>query len=150
MNLNQVILCGRLGRDPEMRYTSGGTAVCNFSLAISSWIKKKDEEGYNEDVVWIDVTVWGKQAEKAAAQAAKGTEVLLSGRISTRSWDDKDDPSKKHFRTFVTALNVQFGYGRIAADSQDEKTDTSKAPPANTTAESQAASAEDDSDDLPF
>jgi single-strand DNA-binding protein len=150
MNLNQVTLCGRLGRDPEMRYTAGGAAVCNFSMAISSWIKKKDEEGYDENVVWIDVTCWGKIAERAAAQAKKGTEVLVVGRLDTRSWEDKDDPSKKHFRTFVTALNVQFGHGRISADSQDEKTDTPSTPPANTTADSQAASAADDGGDLPF
>lgn len=160
MNLNQVVICGRLGKEPEMRYTSGGTAVSNFSIAISSWIKKKDESGgYDEQVVWIDITAWGKNAERTAAQATTGTEVLIVGRLDTRSWEDKNDATIKHFRTFVTALNIQFGHGRVAADQQetppetpsDKASDTlSQAPSDNTTAKSQAASAEDDSDDLPF
>lgn len=156
MNLNQVVICGRLGKAPEMRYTSGGTAVSNFSIAISSWIKKKEGEGegYNEQVVWIDVTAWGKSAERVAAQATIGTEVLIVGRLDTRSWEDKNDASIKHFRTFVTALNVQFGHGRVAADSQDEKTDTPAAKDIpsqeDSTAASQQKSATEEDDDLPF
>lgn len=161
MDQNHVHLCGRLGRDPEMRYTPSGTAVCNFSIAISSWSKKKDEEGFDKQVVWIDITAWGKNAERAGEQARKGTEALIYGRLDTRSWDDKDDPSKKHFRTFVTAINVQFGHGRIAADQQEASPETlqsetspaqqeDKTPPANTTGASQAASASEEEDDLPF
>ena len=159
MNQNQVNLCGRLGKEPEMRYTSAGNAVANFSIAISSWIKKKEGEGegYNEQVVWIDITAWGKNAERVAAQATVGTEVLIAGRLDTRSWEDKVDATKKHFRTFVTALNVQFGHGRVAADAQGEGTQEApaapadaKAPPANTTAETQASTAAEEDDDLPF
>ncbi len=158
MNQNQVNLCGRLGKEPEMRYTSGGIAVSNFSIAISSWTKKKEEEGWDEQVVWIDITAWGKNAEKVAAQAKTGTEVLIVGRLDTRSWEDAKDATIKHFRTFVTALNVQFGHGRVSADQQEAPPETpaqeappsQEAPPANTTTDSQAATTVDEEDDLPF
>lgn len=151
MNQNQVNLCGRLGKDPEMRYTPGGTAVCNFSLAISSYKKKKEAEGWDESVTWVDITCWGTNAERAAAQAKKGTEALIAGRIDTRSWDDKDDPSRKHFRTFVTAINVQFGHNRIGPDEAPVQQEAPpETPPTNTTAASQAATTKDEEDDLPF
>ncbi len=149
MNANQVVLCGRLGKAPEMRYTTGGNAVANFSLAVSSWTKKKEEEGegFNEQVVWIDVTAWGKNAEKVAAQAKTGTEVLVVGRLDTRSWEDKNDATKKHYRTFVTALNVQFGHGRVAAEDQAE---TPPAPPAVDAPPPAPPETAEEEDDLPF
>jgi single-strand DNA-binding protein len=154
MNLNQVVICGRLGKVPEMRYTSNGNAVANFSLAISSWVKKKEGEGegFNEQVVWIDVTAWGKNAERTAAQATVGTEVLIVGRLDTRSWEDKNDPTKKHYRTFVTALNIQFGHGRVAADAQAEGGQEAPAAPAGTTAATPppAPPTQEEEDDLPF
>lgn len=154
MNLNQVVICGRLGKDPEMRYTASGTAVSNFSLAVSSWVKQDDPDNpYKENVTWIDVTCWGKNAERAAKQAQKGTEALVIGRIDTRSWEDAKDATIKHFRTFVTAINLQLGHGRVPAEDAGTGEQSQEAP-AGTTADAPpaappATSAEEE-DDLPF
>ncbi len=151
MNLNQVILCGRLGKDPEMRYTPGGAAVTNFSIAVSSYAKKKDDDGFDEQTVWIDVTCWTKVAERVAQYAKAGTEVIVSGRIDTKSWE-KD--GQKHYRTFVTAMNVQMGQGRISPDEsvkpEAPPANSSDAPSAGSADASPAPSADSVEDDLPF
>ena len=146
MNLNQVILCGRLGKDPEMRYTPNGAAVSNFSIAVTSYIKKKEGEGYDDQTTWIDITSWGKA----------GTVVIIWGRIDTRSWDDKETGAKQ-YRTFVTAMNVQIGQGRKAADgegSQEAPPEKPKAPDGDTTetppSKTQASTTGEEDDDLPF
>jgi len=156
MNLNQVILCGRLGKDPEMRYTPNGAAVSNFSIAVTSYIKKKEGEGYDDQTTWIDITSWGKTAERVAEYAKAGTEVIISGRIDTRSWDDKETGAKQ-YRTFVTAMNVQIGQGRKAADgegSQEAPPEKPKAPDGDTTetppSKTQASTTGEEDDDLPF
>lgn len=105
MSVNKVILLGRLGQDPELKYTPGGTAVCNFSLATTeSWTDKGGAK--QEKTEWHRVVVWGKLAELCNQYLAKGRQAFIEGRLQTRSWDDKD--GTKRYTTEIMASTVQF------------------------------------------
>ncbi len=88
-SLNKVHLIGRLGKDPEIRYTQSGTPVANFSLATSERIKNKDGN-YEEKTEWHQIVLWGRTAEVAGEYLGKGSLVYIEGRIQTRKWSDKD------------------------------------------------------------
>lgn len=88
-SLNKVMIIGNLGKDPDLRYTSGGTAVCNFSLATTEKFKAKSGD-WEEKTEWHNVTLWGKLAEIAGEYLSKGKTVYIEGRIQTRKWQDKD------------------------------------------------------------
>jgi single-strand DNA-binding protein len=103
--INKVILIGNLGRDPEIRYTTGGTAVANFTLATSESFTTR--EGKREDrTEWHRIVVWGKTAELCTQYLAKGRQVYLEGRIQTREWENKE--GQKQRTTEVVAHTVQF------------------------------------------
>jgi single-strand DNA-binding protein len=103
--VNKVILIGNLGRDPELRYTQGGQAVVNFTLATSeNWTDKSGEKV--ERTEWHRVVVWGRVGELCAQYLAKGRTVYIEGRIQTREWEDKD--GNKRFTTEINAQTVQF------------------------------------------
>ena len=89
MSVNKVILVGRLGRDPETRYTSSGQAVCNFSLATDETYKDRNGERQKR-TEWHKIVVWGKQAEIAQQYLKKGSLVYVEGRIQSRQWDDRE------------------------------------------------------------
>jgi single-strand DNA-binding protein len=91
---NKVILAGNLTRDVELRYTKGGTAVATLSLALNrSW---RDESGApKEEVCFVDVTAWGKQAETLAQYLKKGRALLVEGRLKLDQWDDKETNDKR-------------------------------------------------------
>lgn len=94
-SFNKVILVGNLTRDPEVRYTTGGTAVCDITLAVNSqWTDKRTNER-KEEVSFIDVTLWGRTAEIAGEYLAKGRPVLVEGRLQQDKWDDKDTGQKR-------------------------------------------------------
>ncbi|MEE2961293.1 MAG: single-stranded DNA-binding protein [Myxococcota bacterium] len=107
--VNKVILVGHLGADPEVRYTPGGQAVANFSLATSeSWT---DKSGQRQDKTeWHRIVVWGKLAELCGEYLAKGRQVYLEGKIKTRSWEDRD--GNKRYTTEVEARDIRFLGGR--------------------------------------
>src|SRR4051812_28146007 len=105
MSVNKVILVGRLGQNPEVRYTPSGAAVANFSLATNeSWTDKAGQK--QERTEWHRVVVWGKLAELCNQYLAKGRQVYLEGRLQTRQWQDKDGQTK--YTTEVQAQTVQF------------------------------------------
>ncbi len=85
MSVNKVILVGRLGRDPETRYTGGGQAVANFSVATDETYKDRNGERQKR-TEWHRITVWGKQAEIAQQYLKKGSLVFIEGRIQSREW----------------------------------------------------------------
>ena len=94
-SFNKVILVGNLTRDPEVRYTTGGTAVCDISLAVNAqWTDKRTNER-KEEVSFIDVTLWGRTAEIAGEYLAKGRPVLIEGRLQQDRWDDKETGQKR-------------------------------------------------------
>ena len=101
--LNKVILIGRLGKDPELRYTPNGVAVCNFSLAVERSFKNQNGE---REVDWIDIVVWRKQAENCANYLAKGSQVAVEGRLQVRSYET--DEGQRRRVAEVVANNIQF------------------------------------------
>lgn len=108
--MNNVVLIGRLTRDPELRYIPAGTPVSTFTLAVDKNLsrdKKQELESRNQPTAdFIRIVVWGKQAENCANFLAKGRLVGVQGRIQTGSYDDKD--GKRVFTTDVVANNVEF------------------------------------------
>jgi single-strand DNA-binding protein len=104
-SVNKVILIGNLGRDPELRYTQNGQAVCNFTLATTERFKGRDE-AWQERVEWHRIVVWGKTGENCAQYLQKGRSVYVEGRLQTREWEDKE--GQKRRTTEVVAQTVQF------------------------------------------
>lgn len=105
MSVNKAILIGRLGKDPELRYTPGGKAVASFSLATTErWTG--DDGQRNESTTWHNIVAWGKQAELMKEYLGKGREVYIEGRISNRSYDDKE--GNKRYISEVVVQNFQF------------------------------------------
>ena len=103
--VNKVILVGNLGADPELKYTTSGTAVCTFRLATGEAFKNAQGE-WQERTEWHRVVVWGKTGENCANYLGKGRQVYIEGRLQTRSWDDQD--GNKRYMTEVVAREVQF------------------------------------------
>jgi single-strand DNA-binding protein len=150
MSVNKVILLGRLGQDPELKYTPGGSAVCNFSLATTeAWTDKQGQK--QEKTEWHRVVVWGKLAELCNQYLAKGRQAFLEGRLQTRSWDDKD--GNKRYTTEILASTVQFIGGATANNNANAgaNIDTSYAQTAAPAQEYQISSdASFAADDIPF
>jgi single-strand DNA-binding protein len=112
MSVNKVILVGRLGQNPEVKYTPSGAAVANFSVATNeSWVDKSGQK--QERTEWHRVVVWGKLAELCAQYLSKGRQCYLEGRLQTRQWQDKDGQTK--YTTEVQAQTVQFLGGNAGA-----------------------------------
>lgn len=147
MSVNKVILLGRLGQDPELKYTPNGAGVCNFSLATSeSWTDKNSGQK-QERTEWHRIVVWGKLAELCNQYLAKGRQAFVEGRLQTRSWEDKD--GNKRYTTEINANTVQFiGANTGATDSN--KASTGATPAAQPAEYNIAPDASFASDDIPF
>lgn len=105
MSFNKIIIVGNLGRDPELRYTPQGNAVCNFSIATNE--KRRDKAGEMQDVTtWFRVTLWGKQAEVAAKYLTKGSSVYVEGRLRVEEWTDRDGNNRQTLD--VNGSDIQF------------------------------------------
>jgi single-strand DNA-binding protein len=107
MDINSVTMIGRLGKDPELKYTQNEKAVCSLNVALN------DGYGDTQHTSWINVVCWGKTAENVAKYCVKGSQIAIVGRLSQRSWDDKD--GNKRYAIEVIADRVQF----IGAKKQD-------------------------------
>uniref|UniRef100_A0A7C2NXL7 Single-stranded DNA-binding protein n=1 Tax=Schlesneria paludicola TaxID=360056 RepID=A0A7C2NXL7_9PLAN len=94
-SFNRVILVGNLTRDPQVRYTPGGTAVAEIGLAVNRTWFDKQTNSRKEDVTFVDVTLWGRTAEIAGEYLGKGRQVLIEGRLQTDTWDDKETGQKR-------------------------------------------------------
>jgi single-strand DNA-binding protein len=109
MSVNKVILVGRLGRDPETRYTGGGQAVANFSVATDETYKDRNGERQKR-TEWHKIVVWGKQAEIAQQYLKKGSLIFIEGRIQSREWQDKEGQKRTSFE--IVANNFRMLGGR--------------------------------------
>lgn len=114
MSVNKVILVGRLGRDPETRYTSGGQAVANFSIATDETYKDRNGERQKR-TEWHKIVVWGKQAEIAQQYLKKGSLLFLEGRIQSREWQDKEGQKRTSFEIVATNFRMLGGRSDGAA-----------------------------------
>ena len=144
-SLNKAMLIGRLGQDPEVRYTQSNTAVANFSLATNERYKDRNGE-FQERTEWHRIVAWGRTAEICQEYLRKGSLVYIEGPIQTREWEDKE--GQKKYTTEVKALTMQM------LDSRgDQMGGGGGAPskPKNSTASVEIDDSFDDmDDDLPF
>ena len=124
MSVNRAILVGNLGKDPELKYTQSGKAVCSFSLATSeSW---KDKQGVKTDsTTWHNIVAWGKQAEVMAEHLTKGKQIYLEGRISNRNYD-KD--GEKKYISEVVVQSFQFIGAKSESTAKTTPDDSSELP----------------------
>ncbi len=105
MSFNKIIVVGNLGRDPELRYTPQGVAVCSFSMATNE--KRRDKSGELQDITtWFKVTLWRNQAETAAKYLTKGSPVYIEGRLRIEEWTDRDNNNR--YTLDVQATDMQF------------------------------------------
>jgi len=153
-NLNKVMLIGNLTRDPELRVTPKGTAICQFSLAVNR--KFKDESGgEREEVTYVDIEAWSKQGETIAKYCTKGRPLFVEGRLRLDQWEDKTTKEKRS-RMKVVLENFQFlGSGRAdgAAGGGGEggEAPRSYAPRATSAPKPAAPAAQENLDeDVPF
>jgi len=104
-SVNKVLLIGNLGRDPEVRYTTGGSAVANFTMATTDRWNDAETGEKKERTEWHRIVVWGKQAEIAGEYLRKGRQVYVEGSLQTREWTDRE--GNKRYTTEVKALRFQ-------------------------------------------
>jgi single-strand DNA-binding protein len=110
-SFNKVILLGNLTRDPELRYTNSGTAVCEFGLAVN----RRFGDANRDEVCFVDIVVWDKQAESTGRILQKGSPALIEGRLQYDQWEDRETRQKRS-RLRVVAERVQFIGGRSDRD----------------------------------
>jgi single-strand DNA-binding protein len=153
-NLNKVMLIGNLTRDPELRYTPSGKAVTDISLAINRvWNNEQGQK--QEDTIFVDVTLWGRQAELAQQYLSKGRCAYIEGRLQMDTWDDKET-GKKRSKLKVVGDQLQFmpdgkgGSGGSPPPSQGgpQASQQRSAPPHGATAA--PANEFQEEDDIPF
>ena len=116
-SLNKVMLIGNLGKDPEVRYTAGGTAVASFSLATSEKFKGKTGE-WEEKTEWHNITLWARLAEIAGEYLSKGKTVYIEGRLQTRKWQDKE--GKDRYTTEIVGEKMQMLSGKGEGNQEKE------------------------------
>ena len=159
-SVNKVILVGNLGRDPEVRYTPNGSAVCNVTIATSRVRKNKESGDKSEDTEWHRVVFFDKLAEIAGEYLKKGRSVYVEGRLQTRKWTDKDGVEK--YTTEIVASEMQMlgsreGMGGGAASGDDGGGNYERSAPAARPAAAAAnrpaaksSGFSDMDDDIPF
>lgn len=109
-SVNRVILIGNLTRDPEIKYTPKGTAVCDIGMAMKSTFGKGEDK--KEETTFVDVTLWGRTAEVTNEYAKKGKPVYIEGRLTVDSWEDKQT-GQKRTKLKVVGESIQFlGFGK--------------------------------------
>jgi len=145
MSVNKAILVGRLGRDPETRFTSNGQAVCNFTLATDESYKDRAGERQKR-TEWHRIVVWGKQAEIAQQYLRKGSLVFVEGRIQTRQWDDRE--GQKRTTVEIVANNFRMLGGR--GDSAPAAASPSGEADVQAPATEETPVAEVTDEDIPF
>lgn len=106
MELNKVFIAGNLTRDPELRMTPGGTAVCDLGLASNRRYRKQGDEQFQEETCFVSITVWGRQAENCNQYLAKGRPVLVEGRLKYDQWTDQNGNARN--KLTVVADRVHF------------------------------------------
>lgn len=145
-NFNRVILAGNLTRDPELRYTPKGTAVAKLGLAINrTWTSETGEK--REEVTFVDVDAFGKQAEIISQYCKKGRPLLVEGRLKLDTWDDKQTGQKKS-KLGVVLESFSFLDSGNRGDAGPAPARPRPAPAASASAETPAAPPEED--DVPF
>jgi len=148
--VNKVILVGNLGKDPETRYTAGGSAVTNVSLATTDAWKDKQSGEQQERTEWHRLVFWGRLAEIAAEYLRKGSQIYVEGRIQTRKWQDKDGQDRWSTEVVCNEMQMLGGRGGGQSTPQDFDSGGSQEPGPSGASPKKAAAVEDFDDDIPF
>jgi single-strand DNA-binding protein len=161
-SINKVIIIGNLGRDPEVRYTPSGAAVCNVSIATTRNWKSKESGERQEETEWHRVVFYDRLAEIAGEYLKKGRSIYVEGRLKTRKWQDKD--GKDNYTTEIIATEMQMlgsregmgggagdesGYSREPSEGGGRSAPASRAP-ASKPAPKSSTGFDDMDDDIPF
>lgn len=129
LQINQVRLAGILGKDPEIRYTSNGMAVCNASMAVSRRYKPRDATEWQEETTWVDMEIWGKRAEAFSELLYRGSPVYIEGHLKKDEWEDRNTGAKRS-KMKIVVDQWQFverksqsdgGGGRSQSSGQDSR-----------------------------
>jgi len=148
-NLNRVLLIGNLTRDPELRYTPKGSAVCDLGIAVNrSYTTDAGEK--REEATFVDVTLWGRTAEVAGEYLKKGRPVFIEGRLQLDSWDDKQTGQKRSKLKVIGETMQLLGSGRggggaPAEASEEDRPSSRPTPPPKPSTQPQP-----DEDEIPF
>ena len=141
-SLNKVMLIGRLGKDPEIRYTQDGSPVANFSLATSEmWTDKSGTR--QERTEWHNIVAWRKLADLSKRYLSKGRQVYVEGRLQTREWDDRDGNKRRTTEVVASQMVLLVSWARSVRGSSATDPDsrmTSNGPPSGTTRDASACS----------
>ena len=116
IELNKVLITGRLTRDPELKYIPSGTAVCEMRLASSRRFSGKDSGERKEETLFVNVTAWSRTAEFCNEYLHKGTAILVEGRLKQDTWEDKDGNKRERFS--INADRIQFAESKAEADAR--------------------------------
>ena len=158
-NLNKVMLIGNLTRDPELRYTPKGTAVAAFGLAVNR-VWNNDQGQQQEEVTFLDIETWGRQAETAGKYLTKGRPVFIEGRLKLDSWEDKETKQKRS-KIKIVAEMIQFlsaprgaefrgGEEGQGGESGAPRRSANRPPPRTGPSEGATSGDEPPKDDIPF
>jgi single-strand DNA-binding protein len=145
-SFNKIIIVGYLGRDPELRYTTSGTPVCDFSMATTERKGKRDGGEGEEITTWFRVSMWGRQAEVANQYLQKGKLVYIEGRLSQREYTDRDGNKR-------TSLEVHGSDMQFIGSRGDEMAAGAASPGRSAQGGGRSESADSDAivdDDIPF
>jgi single-strand DNA-binding protein len=153
-SFNKVILLGNLTRDPEVRYTPKGSAVCDLGVAVNR-VYTTDSGEKREEATFVDVTFWGRTAEVAGEYLKKGRPIFIEGRLQLDSWEDKQSGQKRS-KLKVIGETMQLLGGRAAAgadaagDESEENRQSRSGGKASPPPPKSSAPAEPDDDEIPF
>lgn len=153
--MNSCSFIGNLTRDPEMKFTTGGTAVCNFSIAMNRKYKTAGGEA-REEVTYLDLVAWQKTAELVGEYLKKGRQVGVTCRVRQETWEDKETGAKRSKLVFDVNELTFIGGNRDEGSTDSEPAAETEKPkpkpkaPAKSQPKTKAEEPADDSDDVPF
>lgn len=149
-SVNKVIIVGNLGRDPEVKYSPDGTAICNISVATSRKWKDKGSGETKEETEWHRCVAYGKTAEVIGEYLAKGRSIYIEGRLKTRKWQDKDTGADR-YATEIIIDQMQMLGGRDGGDGREGNNGSGRAAQQRPAAQApKRPTAADMDDDIPF
>lgn len=156
-SLNDVKLIGRLTRDPELRYTTGGTAVCHFRIAVSRSYKTPNSTEWKEEVAFVPCSVWRETAERVGQRLKKGSPVFVEGRLRSKEWTTKEGQKRSELELdvmriqFLEAMGEGSGAGATEAVAEEAGEESAPAVPvAGSRGAPAKAARSNDEDEVPF
>ncbi|MDQ8203655.1 single-stranded DNA-binding protein [Pelagicoccus sp. SDUM812003] len=148
-NFNRVILLGNLTRDPELRTTPRGTAVCQFGMAVNRTYRTSDSGETQEETTFVDLEAWGKQAEIISKYVTKGNPLFVEGRLKFDSWESKEGEKRSKLKVIVE--NMQLMGGRSGGEGGQSSGSYAPAQRSNAPSSSNKPAPSDDiEEDVPF